>query len=89
MRTKGSVVHVIGPDDAEIVPNSVNGLIAVIVIVFDAAYFTGWETNMETMLLRTPDQTSPASLLVIEAAGQMLLTDVRGFIPHRYYPRRR
>ena len=45
-------------------------MMTAIVTVFEAAGLTVSENKTETMLLRTPDQTSPAPPLVIEAAGQ-------------------
>ena len=45
-------------------------MMAVIVTVFEAAYLTVLERKTEKMLLRTPDQTSLAPPLVVDAAGQ-------------------
>ena len=45
-------------------------MMTVIVTVFEAAGLTVPEKKTETMLLRTPDQTPPATPLIIEAAGQ-------------------
>ena len=60
-------------DDTEIVSRSAEGLtkmITVIVTVFEAAGLTVAKRKTETMLLRTPGQTSLAPPLVVEAAGQ-------------------
>jgi hypothetical protein len=60
-------------DDAGIVSRSAEGLskmMTVIVTVFEAVGLTVSERKTETMLLRTPGQTSLAPPLVIEAAGQ-------------------
>ena len=60
-------------DDAGIVSRSAEGLanmMTVIVTVFEAAGLTVLERKTETMLLRTPGQTSLAPPLVIEAAGK-------------------
>ena len=60
-------------DDARIVAKTAEGLaemIAVIVTVFEAAGLTVSEKKTETMFLQTPDQTTLAPPLVIEAAGQ-------------------
>ena len=60
-------------DDAGIVSRSAGGLakmMTVIVTVFEVAGLTVSEKKTETMLLRTPRQTSLAPPLVIEAAGQ-------------------
>ena len=60
-------------DDAGIVSRSAEGLanmMTVIVTVFEAAGLTVLERKTETMLLRTPGQTSLAPPLVIEGAGQ-------------------
>ena len=59
--------------DAGIVSRSAEGfakMLTVIVAVFEAAGLTVSERKTETMLLRTPGQTSLAPPLVIEAAGQ-------------------
>ena len=45
-------------------------MMAVIVTVFEPAGLTVSEKKTETMLLRTPDQASCTSPLVIEAVGQ-------------------
>ena len=45
-------------------------MMTVFVTVFKAEGLTVSEKKTETMLLRIPDQTSLASLLVIESAGQ-------------------
>ena len=45
-------------------------MMTVIVTVFEAVGLTVLEKKTETMLLQTPDQTTLAPLLVIEAAGQ-------------------
>ena len=45
-------------------------MMAVIVTVFEAADLTVLERKTEKMLLRTPDQTSLAPPLVVDAAGQ-------------------
>ena len=60
-------------DDAGIVSKSAEGLakmMTVIVTVFEAAGLTVSEKKTETMVLQTPDQTTLAPPLVIEAAGQ-------------------
>ena len=60
-------------NDAGIVSKPAEGLaktMIVIVTVFEAAGLTVSEKKTETMLLRTPDQTTLAPPLVIEAAGQ-------------------
>ena len=60
-------------DDAGIASKSAEGLanmMAVIVIVFEAAGLTVSEKKTETVLLRTSDQAPSTSPLVIEAAGQ-------------------
>ena len=60
-------------DDAGIISKSAEGLakvISLIVTVFEVAGLTVSENNKETMLLRTPDQTSLAPPLVIKAAGK-------------------
>ena len=60
-------------DNAGIVSRSAEGLdkmMTVIVTVFEAAGVTVSKRKTETILLRTPDQTSLAPPLVIEATGQ-------------------
>ena len=60
-------------DDAGIVFFSAEGLakmMAPIETVFEAAGLTVSEGKTEAMLLQTPDQTTLAPQLVIEAAGQ-------------------
>ena len=60
-------------DDAGTVTKSAEGLakmMNVIVTNFEAAALTVSKKKAETMLLRTPDQASRTSPLVIEAAGQ-------------------
>ena len=60
-------------DDAGIASKSAEGLakmMTVIVTVFEAAGLTVSENKTETMLLRTPNQASRTSPLVVEAAGQ-------------------
>ena len=60
-------------DDAGIVSKSVEGLakmMTVLVTVFEAADLTASEKKTETILLRTPDQTTFAPPLVIEAAAR-------------------
>ena len=60
-------------DDAGIVSKSAEGLAkttTVIVTVFEAAGLTESETKTETMLLQTPDPTTFAPPIVIEAVGQ-------------------
>ena len=60
-------------DDPGIVSKSAEGLakmMTVIVTVFEAAGLTVSENKTETMLLRTPNQASRTSPLVVEAAGQ-------------------
>ena len=60
-------------DDAGTVSKSAEGLskmMTVIVTGFGAAGLTVWEKKTDTVLLQTPDQTTLAQPLVIEAAGQ-------------------
>ena len=60
-------------DDAGTVSKSAGGLakmMTVIVTVFEAAGIMVSETKTETMLPQTPDQTTLAPPLVMEAAGQ-------------------
>ena len=60
-------------DDARIVSGSAEELakmMTVIVTVFETAGLTVAKRKTETMLLRTPGQTSLAPPLVVEAAGQ-------------------
>ena len=60
-------------EDAVIVSMSAEGLakmMAIIVTVYEATDLTVSERKTETMLLREPDQTTLASPLVIEAAGE-------------------
>ena len=60
-------------DDAGIASKSAEGfakMMAVMVIVFEAAGLTVSEKKTETMLRITPDQTTFAPPLAIEAAGQ-------------------
>ena len=60
-------------DDAVNVSKSAEGLakmMTVVVTVFEAAGLTMSEKKTETMVLQTPDQTTLAPPLVIEAAGQ-------------------
>ena len=64
---------VLDAEGAGTVSKSAEGLaemMVVIVTVFEAAGLTVSERKAETMLLRTPDQTSLAPPLVIEAASQ-------------------
>lgn len=61
-------------DDAGIVPKSAEALaemMTMIVTVFEAAGFTVSEKKTEMVLPGSPDQTPPATPLIIEAAGQM------------------
>ena len=91
MCTEGSLGHAVA-DDAGIVSNSVEGLakmMAVIVIVFEAAGLTVSEKKTETMLLRTPDQTRCTSPLVMEAAGQRYRQTTQFFVSGRSYRRKR
>ena len=60
-------------DDAGIVSKSAEGpaeMMAFVMTVFEAAGLTVSEKKTEAMLLQTPDQTTPAPPLVVEAAGQ-------------------
>ena len=79
-------------DDAGIVSKSAEGhakMMTVIVTVFEAAGLT--EKKTETMLLRTPDQTTLAPPLVIEEAGQRYKQTAQLlYLPgRRHYPRKR
>ena len=60
-------------DDAGIVSKMFEGLgkmMTVIVTLFEAPGLTVSETKTGTMLIQTPDQTTLAPPIVIEAAGQ-------------------
>ena len=60
-------------DDTGIVSKSPEGLakmMTVIATAFEAADLTVSEKKTETTLLRTPDQTTPAPPIAVEAAGQ-------------------
>ena len=71
MSTQGSL-GMLWADDAGIVSKSAEDLakMTAIVTVFEASDLTVSEKKTETMLLRTPDQASCTSPLVIEAVGQ-------------------
>ena len=73
LSVRRAVCGLLSAVEAGIVPRSAEGLakmMTVIVAVFEATGLTVSETKTETTFLRTPGQTSLASPLVIEAAGQ-------------------
>ena len=66
-------MQILCADDAGIVSKSAEGrakMMTVIVTVFEAAGLTVSEKKTETMLLRTPNQATRTSPLVVGAAGQ-------------------
>ena len=67
-------------------------MLQLVVVMYTAVLFsmvTAVYTKTETMLLLTPDQTTLAPPLVIEAAGQRCEQTTQFLLPRRHYPGKR